>query len=257
MGYGQVLRGKHKSAWLLNRFWCERLRQLHFQFIVNNLDLTAEAVTDPVKLDALRSLRARHLAALQEDMRYAPAVLHRLEANDAEDRPWVSEAWIAPPPTPKPSQSVVRVLAVLKKYRFGVQRDFGALKLQRGLHSPATRATWISNGSDGLTGLLLLTSATTGLAHAFAAPGSLALVSLSALSAVLAASVVALRVLNEGLQLTSDTERYRWYLASVSRWSVVSTTPNWRSGSSSCARWSNSPIRKCAGSSSPHRKRAS
>lgn len=38
-GYWQVLKGDRKAMWLTNRYWTERLRQLYFQFIINNLSL--------------------------------------------------------------------------------------------------------------------------------------------------------------------------------------------------------------------------
>ena len=105
-----------------------------------------------------------------------------------------------------------------------MQEGYVERKLLEGPYSPRTRAGWLLGLSDGLTILILVLTLVIALGpfFHFAHVGSGAaakpapwLLLIAGLSGVFTAGVVALRILNEGLQLRSEAERYEWYLASI------------------------------------------
>ena len=58
IGYSGVLSGRAKWRWLSHRFWTERLRQLHFQLIINNLPEALAAMASAKAMAASNPRRA-------------------------------------------------------------------------------------------------------------------------------------------------------------------------------------------------------
>lgn len=218
-GFSGVLSGRDKTRWLTHRFWTERMRQLHFQLIANNLPLAAEAVADPGRLGAWKALRQDALDAF-EHLYMGPLAdaLERMRNDLAQDKPWLSEAWVEPPETPPDTPALGELFQILKQHRFGIQRRYASYKLMDGAHSPRTRSQWVGTGADVMTILALIAAAALGILYASAGRGvapAPALFVVAGVGGTLAALILALRVLDEGLQLRSETERYEWYLAAI------------------------------------------
>ena len=220
VGFYQTLIGQAKRRWLISRYWTERIRQFHFQLILNNLESAAAAFGGGAALDAWRALRQGKLDDFLHDTEKTLATaLEELVDDHAEEDVWADKAWSDPPPSPPTTPELAELaelLQALRKQRIGVQDLYTALKLTPGLHSPQTRAQWLHGLSDACTGAILLITVAIGLLyfHGSKEPQLWRLGLLGAAGA-LTAAVVALRVLNEGLLLRTEAERYRWYLASV------------------------------------------
>lgn len=220
IGYSGVLVGRSKWAWLTHRFWTERSRQLHFQLIVNNLPLAArviakergaQATWNKLRADVLRDFR--HRMTHNQDLS-----LKRMREDLAESEPWLDDRWIAPPPPPAPADSAALAQAfdLLKRQRFGIQKDYTERKLQPGVYSPRTRLQWLRGTIEAMTILTLALAIALGIVLvAGAMPSSGTARLLVAIGAGLTAGVMTLRMLEEGLQLRTETERYEWYLAAV------------------------------------------
>ena len=203
IGYGAVLRGKEKAHWLLNRFWCERLRQLHFQIIVNNLQLAADALREPAAMGRYLALRSEYLTLFREEFgSSAKDRLDGLENDLAESDPWISPRWESPAPRPTTSDEMDVLLTVFAHQRFGIQKRFCAKKLSPGWYSPSTRARVVVNASNSLTVLLLGLSITTALTYLGAPDRPVVLLALAGrLRAHSEPASRAMGVLNEGLQV--------------------------------------------------------
>jgi hypothetical protein len=219
IGYTQVLRGKEKARWLTNRFWSERIRQFHFQLIINNLPRLVSALKVNAKLREWLDYRARELDRFKHIyLRGVEDKLNHLEADEAEDHPWLFEEWDEPGPIPAESPEFDKVLELLEQHRFGIQQRYAEKQLLNGWHSPQTRAQMVSKLSDVLTGLILLATIAAGIGAVIAFrvngnPTSRLIAGLVA--AIASAGVVAMRALKEGLLFNDDAERYKWYLAAV------------------------------------------
>lgn len=218
-GYTQVLTGREKSRWLINRFWTERIRQFHFQLIVNHLAAVVAAVTSKEALQHWLEFRTIQLDRFNHDyLRGVDDKIHHLELDEAEDSPWIVGEWERPGPVPNASPELDMVLKLMEQQRFGIQQRYAERKLRHGWHSPETLAQWVLNLSDTFTALLLLATIIAGI-------GSILVLTLHAsplvhfiaglVAAVASAIVVAMRALKEGLLFSADAERYRWYLAAV------------------------------------------
>jgi hypothetical protein len=213
---GGVMRGGPKGRWLSHRFWTERMRQLHFQLIVNNLPLAARAVEDPARLADWQALRARTLDGfVHRFMMPVNTSLDRMRRDVADDQPWLDPVWaLWPEPEPDDSPAMRELFELLKYQRFGIQRRYSEFKLQPGFHSPRSRSMALRRLADGMTGLALLGSAAAGILFV-TSPQAPLLTWVLVAGGMLAALILGLRVLDEGLQLKSETERYIWYLAAV------------------------------------------
>jgi hypothetical protein len=218
-GYTQVLTGKEKSRWLINRFWTERIRQFHFQLIVNHLPAVVAAITGKEHLQHWLEFRMARLDQFNHDyLRGVEDKIHHLELDEAEDSPWLLDEWEHPGPVPDASPELDMILKLMEQQRFGIQQRYAERKLRHGWHSPETLAQWVLNLSDTVTALLLLATIIAGI-------GSILVLTLHAsplvhfiaglVAAVASAIVVAMRALKEGLLFSADAERYRWYLAAV------------------------------------------
>ena len=216
-GYSQVLNGRRKSEWLTNRYITERLRQLHFQFIINHLTLAVRVMIDPNVLGEWESSRARVLSEfVHRFVRPVNASMREMQVDDAEDDFWLIEDWNGRPPLPDNSPDLEELFRVLSIQRFEIQRRFADLKTAPGLFSSKTRsqiAKWLS---EVLTLLALASVAVGGGLLVFGySHNGWAVAACSVFGAVCTATIVFVRVLNEGLQLSSEAERYTWYKAAV------------------------------------------
>jgi hypothetical protein len=219
IGYTQVLKGDGKARWLTNRFWSERIRQFHFQLIVNHLPMLVAAIQDKSDLRSWLEFRARELDQFKHDyLRGVEDKIHHLDVDEAEDRPWLSAEWDHPGPVPPTSAEFDELLKLLEQQRFGIQQRYAERKLINGWHSPESRAQWVLKLSDALTAVLLLATITVGIGSIVAVIGGanpiFRLVA-GLVAALSSCSIVAMRALKEGLLFSADAERYKWYLAAV------------------------------------------
>lgn len=219
IGYTQVLRGKDKAQWLTNRFWAERIRQFHFQLIINHLPQVVAAVRSPEHLQEWITYRARELDMFKHRyLRGVEDMMHHLHEDEAEDRPWIVEEWYnADHPSPA-SQELDTLLELLERQRFWIQLRYTERRLKSGWHSPVTRSEWVSKLSDALTAALLTTTVMAGIGSVQAfITGSNPHYRLTVvfIAAIFSSSVVAMRALKDGLLFGTDAERYKWYSAAV------------------------------------------
>ena len=163
VGFHQALVGRAKRDWLIGRFWTERIRQLHFQLILNNLDKAAAALDPGPAQEAWRTLRNRALDDFVHDGEKTLAkALAELEDDHAEEDVWVNRAWSDPSPPPMETPELAELLHGLRGQRIGVQERYTALKLTPGLHSPQTRAHWLHGGLDAFIAMILLITVAVG-----------------------------------------------------------------------------------------------
>jgi hypothetical protein len=219
IGYTQVLRGKEKIQWLMNRFWTERIRQFHFQLIVNNLPLVIGALQSKDHLKDWLDFRKSALDVFQHEyLRGAQDKVHHLDLDEAEDSPWIVQEWDRAGPVPPESKELDQFLKVLELQRFAVQERYAERKLLTGWHSPESRSQWVLKWSDFFTGLMLFATIAVGFVSFYAliseASPVYRLVA-GCIAATASSLVVALRALKEGLLFNADAERYKWYLAAV------------------------------------------
>jgi hypothetical protein len=219
IGYTQVLTGKEKAKWLTHRFWAERIRQLHFQLIVNHLPAVVTAVRNKNDLQSWLNFRACELDRFKHDyLRGVDEKMHQLDLDEAEDDPWLAGEWRHPGPLAAASTEFDELLKLMEMQRFGIQQRYAERKLRRGWHSPDSRAEWVLNLSDTLTAVLLAATIAAGIGSILAfTTGTGPRLHLGAawIAAIASASVVALRALKEGLLFSADADRYKWYLAAV------------------------------------------
>ena len=94
VGIGGVLSGGLKDRWLKNRFWTERMRQLHFQLIIGNLPLAVEIVEGRTAFAEWEKLRARTLDGfVNRHMKPVETSLDRMRKDVADDEPWLDPRW--------------------------------------------------------------------------------------------------------------------------------------------------------------------
>lgn len=216
-GWAQLLTGRRKREWLSGRFLTERLRQMQFQFVLANFDLAVAVMQDAARLPEWQARRATALAAFELNIASPLTASYAAMLDDiAEEAFWIDPAWRTRAAMPVPSPECEILFAMLANQRFEIQRQFSSLKRLPGLHSVASRARLVRQVSDVLTVVVLVATAAGGVLLAMGEP--LDGVPIRAMTAILAlstATIAGMRVFNEGLQLASEAERYRWYHAAV------------------------------------------
>ena len=216
LGLAHWIGARHRSDWLLHRFWTERLRQFHFQFLLNHFDLAVKASAHDPALEEYKKCRTEALERLIDDFRDIRGLISKLEQDEAELSPWLQDQWPNKAPDTADSECGQLLLRALYRQRFGIQIQYTQKKRDESIHSPKTRARVVRNGCDLLTFSAMLLAGLTGVLLLFGHPlGSLAVRLSMGLGAAAGVLVLALRIVDEGLQLRVDDERYRWYLSSL------------------------------------------
>ena len=218
LGISQVLWGRSKVQWLERRFVTERMRQFYFQFIINNLEAAAKAMNGGADLAAWNDLREKALAEFRKQIfDDAPAAYIEVLKDKGDAKTWYEDKWRARPTTFAAGVAPLaqELFGVLKKQRIGIQKRHSSAKTHATFYSPVFRALWLDRFSDLLTFAVLVVAVMTGIwmfTDGITEDVKLWL----AISATLSAVIVALRVVDDGMQLNPEAERYEWYSAACS-----------------------------------------
>src|SRR5208337_1566905 len=130
VAFHQVLAGREKQRWLGNRYWTERIRQFHFQLILNNLAKAASAVRDDAALDDWRKFRQSELVNfLHDTAQNLLTTFDRLGDDRAEESVWVDRAWMKRLAAPAETQELAKLIEGLYALRIGVQERYTDHKL--------------------------------------------------------------------------------------------------------------------------------
>ena len=157
VGRSQVLRGAEKRRWLYNRYWTERIRQFHFQWILAMLPQAAAALDDDRALAGLESARDAAFGDFRHDtQRGLVTVFDRLKEDRAEESVWIDPAWARPAEAVEDGPAIGDLLMGLRALRLGVQERYTRLKLHSGVFSSKTRLGWLLGASNMLTALIML-----------------------------------------------------------------------------------------------------
>ena len=157
LGRSQVLTGAEKRRWLFDRYWTERIRQFHFQWILNTLPKAAAALDDD---RALAEWKASRDAAF-EDFRQRGFGDASTSERDRAEQSGGSPACARPAETIEDRPEI----KILRALRLGVQERYTRLKLHSGVFSPKTRLGWLLGASNTLTVLIMLLTVAMGVAH--------------------------------------------------------------------------------------------
>ncbi|MEZ0244085.1 MAG: hypothetical protein ACAH11_11970 [Sphingomonas sp.] len=203
-----------RDRWLSHRFWTERLRQLHFQVLVNNIELAVAAIDSDEKLAELEGVRDKKLAELEMRVETQSAI--RAMLKDVTER----DAWLVP----IPSRDIAGVdparlgqlLEALEFLRVRVQLDYVSRAAGENIHAPGVRARLLKTMGDVFTLMVVPVAALGAIlylgasAESFMWAGAL----IGGANALSALGLMA-RAADDGLQNSSDAERYEWYAAAL------------------------------------------
>lgn len=218
-----LLRAKGRSRWLANRLWTERLRQLHFQILVNHAPLVAGALREwesagqgGPDFAELQAIRARLLAEMAFKIEGNEAdCIARIIDDEAEVKPWIDPAWPIEPTALADDGSVNRLLDMLAQHRIDIQIEYVRKSIRPGFHSPITRGAWIKAGADMLTIIAIAAGFVAYLVGVFNPAPVAATKWVLIFQSLCSAIIVYLAAMDGGLRIHADADRYRWYLASV------------------------------------------
>lgn len=209
-----MLASRQRMNWLANRFWAERIRQFHFQFLINNLSDAAAAMRDDARLAEFNVKRERAFLECMLETRHTAERIRELEQDLSEERAWMDPAWKAEPRELKQSPEMADLLEAIYRLRVRIQGDYARLKLLPGSYSPTTRAAAFKGVSD-LCSALVVAIALCAVTATLANAAQSVLVPLWVAIGVLSAAGLMMRALDHGLQPTLDHARNEWYLAAL------------------------------------------
>jgi hypothetical protein len=217
IGYTQALTGRSKQDWITHRLWTERIRQLNFQIIANNLDVASKAI-ESGNFESWRRIRRKEIDRFHHyHMASTDELLEILWSDQAEDKTWVNPDWQEPPSIEPSESSLEEFIDVFIQQRFGIQLRYTRLRLSGGLGSVRFQSKAISFFTTSLTVLALMDSIALAIMHFLGLTfESLAVQASTTILGVFGGAVIALRALEDGINPTAETDRLEWYLAAVS-----------------------------------------
>jgi len=209
-----LLRSRHN--WLGHRFWTERLRQLHFQLLVSNIELAARAVADDADYDRLVQNRRLWLADLYSDPGDPRARIRAILRDRTEARTWIRHEWEEEQPLASPSAEIDEVLEGLYRLRLGIQATYAEKNLGPDVYSAPARSIYLRRTVD-LCYLLVALIAVAAVISALAGQTMLGLSATFWASIVAVPSAIGLMAqsINQGLQNDAELDRYEWYAEEV------------------------------------------
>lgn len=227
-----------RSRWLVRRIWTERIRQLYYQLLLANLPLvgalySAYQAAHPDDGRTMPAGAIERLADLKAQLaeQRAHALLHlksRLEGDEAhaidsavndltESGTWLLPAWQNPPFALDGEAEIGPVLDLIAQRRIAQQLDYTGRKIREGFHSPITRHRWIKMVTTlfSVASIALGVAAGIALALSYVSATSDLFQTLLTCQAVAMAIVVLASIIDKGLAVAADAERYEWYEAAM------------------------------------------
>ena len=224
MGLWHLLIHSGRVKWLLNRVWTERLRQFHFQYLINNLDAAIAAMDDDDKLEEYRSLRDDALETFISDTnkdlsaRGPIKFIRWLAADHIDDRVWGQQEWrtIQVNPNTDMTENHRNLFKCLSKLRIGIQEYYSGLQLKPGTASQGNIARLITVNGNIATLIFVVSLTVAGMAILFyPGPGVFLSDIMIAISGIAAAWGLFLRLVDQGMGYSLDAERYGIYAERV------------------------------------------
>jgi hypothetical protein len=216
-----IVKKNKKRQWIVSRFIAERLRQLYFQFIINNL---TEAEQCLLKNDGngFEAARSAAIARFKSEILRSPeAALQRMIEDIAERNAWIFHEWRIQEARNVGIYSDLKdlrseILEFLYHQRIGIQQRYVLLKNFSGIHSPKfwkSLTVTVTNLVTIMVFVLTLLVGIAALVHG-SSEGPF-VVYMSWAAGVLGALLVGARAVDEGFQVKAETDRYDWYLSSI------------------------------------------
>jgi hypothetical protein len=209
-----LLRSRHN--WLGHRFWTERLRQLHFQALVSNIELASSAMSDDAAYDRLVQNRRLWLADLYTDPGDPRARIRAILQDRIEARTWIRHEWEEEQPLTSSSAEIDEILEGLYRLRLGTQATYAEKNLGPDVYSPPTRSIYLRRTVD-LCYLLVALIAVAAVISTLAGQTMLGFSVAFWAGVVAVASAIGLMAqsINQGLQNDAELDRYEWYAEEV------------------------------------------
>lgn len=215
-----VLRAR--GRWLGHRFWTERLRQLYFQFLLQEHQLAARGLEDDESLHQLTAKRGVAFERFYRDPDDPRIQIREILGDTCDLSTWISSNWNSAPAMADPSTQTQIILDALREQRIGVQAEYTQKNMGEDVYSPAMRDKLLKIGADAAIIMTLLAAACSWTVivsgvqiMSFDGREWLAFV------AIASAVVLMLRALREGLKTEEEMVRYTNYRDGVARVSAL------------------------------------
>jgi len=206
-----------KQQWLEHRLRTERLRQFYFQFLISDPGLAALARTDDAALKSWGATREQALQAFEAWLhRPMQAELAAVIQDVNHKLVWQRAPWRSPPAVLASGVGLTEYFDMLRRQRLGIQLNYVGEKLEPGFGSPETRLTVLRTAARiGAGGAVLAALGAAALLFAEQPADAFAFRLLTSLTALFGVITIFVKVLEEGLGLRPDMERYCWYRDAV------------------------------------------
>ena len=206
-----------KQQWLEHRLRTERLRQFYFQFMISDPSLAALARSDEAALKSWTAARGQALRAFEAWLqRPMQAELAAVVQDVNHKLVWQRARWRSSPAALSTGVGLAEYFDILRRQRLGIQLNYVCEKLEPGFGSPETRLTVLRTAARiGAAGAVLAALAAAAVLFAEQPAEAFPFRLLTSLTALFGVITIFVKVLEEGLGLRSDIERYRWYRDAV------------------------------------------
>ena len=211
-----LLQRSGRTRWLPNRAKAERIRQFYFQFIINNLSMHLDALGSEEGKAKLRKERERALTKALFDLDRKAAETPNLYIDDhLHDQVWQDPAWLDQTfPKGLDAKDRERLALLLERLmiqRHQVQLRYAEANRQDNISAPTERYKLLEFAANAVSFGLYASAIGAGVQFLLEGSPNLML----ALCGAFGAIGVSLRLIQRGLGLRADAERYDWYVEAI------------------------------------------
>ena len=213
IGLWMALYGKTKQEWMQNRLLTERLRQFHFQSIINNLPIVLEAI-ETQNFDEWRAARAKALSIFSSfSMKDVSEALVKVLDDEGEEEAWLNPDWSQSQKL-KERQLDNDFIVAWREQRLGVQLRYTRRTLAGNGGGKRQQAKTMQDIITILTVGALATSFFLAILYFLDAEGLIVAIAQSIL-AIFGGGSIAARAFEEGMNFKAERDCMEWYLAAL------------------------------------------
>jgi hypothetical protein len=206
-----------RAVWLGHRFWAERLRQLYFQFLLQEHTLAARAMTDNAAFEQLKTLRAEALTEFYHEPGDPRLLIRTLLRDCGNGHVWTLRRWKRPPPAGAATAELDKLLIELRECRIGVQDEYSRKNLGDDIFSAPTRDRLLQGLSDMLLIATIILAVFAWIAD-LSSGSFLRFRTREWLGIIAMASAIGLtaKLIKDGLRTEAEAARYESYSEAIS-----------------------------------------
>ncbi|MCI4646363.1 MAG: hypothetical protein MRY64_16400 [Hyphomonadaceae bacterium] len=150
LGFAQWLTSDKHKVWLRSRWQAERLRQFHFQYLLNNWADALAAMDNDAAQESFAETRRKALTGLLRRFGEEVDPIALSVSDVTHEHLWLNPDWKTPSPSQETSSDAEELALFFRKSRLGIQLDYTLSTLDPTANTPKANADWMRNAQTAI-----------------------------------------------------------------------------------------------------------